>query len=73
VIGGIRLKRYEARYHTPLGLRTVLFGAEDIEEARRIAEHHCRFGLIEPVWIKSVDDPEAVVQPAMYGELTDWS
>ena len=67
------MKRYKARYHTPLGLRTVLFGAEDIEEARRIAERRCRFGLIELMWIKSVDDPEAVMQPAMYGEIADWS
>lgn len=67
------MKRYEARYHTPLGLRTVLFGAESIDEARRIAEGHCRFGLIELVWIKRVDDTEMVVQPAMYGEFTDWS
>lgn len=49
------MKSYEAMYHTPIGFKSALIQAESLEEAKRLAEARCRFGVIELMWIRPSD------------------
>lgn len=46
------MESFEAMYHTPLGFKIALIQAESTEEAKRLAEARCRFGVIELMWVR---------------------